>query len=77
MTIFLVYCPPNGKFTDILKYILWDFDKKSGYILVLLSIYRSTSTKYLFAKIQIHKLQFKIHSINIELLSLGFLCLRS
>ena len=29
----------NGKFTDILKCILWDFDKKSGYFLFLLSIY--------------------------------------
>ena len=29
----------NGKFTDILKCILWDFDKKTGYFLFLLSIY--------------------------------------
>ena len=29
----------NGKFTDILKRILWDFDKKNGYFLSLLSIY--------------------------------------
>ena len=28
----------NGTFTDILKCILWDFDKKSGYFLFLLSI---------------------------------------
>ena len=27
----------NGTFTDILKCIIWDFDKKSGYILFLLS----------------------------------------
>ena len=29
----------NVKFTDILKCILWDFDKKSEYFLFLLSIY--------------------------------------
>ena len=28
----------NGKFADILKCILWGFDKKSGYFLFLLSI---------------------------------------
>ena len=28
----------NGKFTDILKCVLWDFDKKNGYFLFLLSI---------------------------------------
>ena len=44
MASFLSYCPPmsrksqNGKFMDLLKYILWDFDKKSGYFLFLLSI---------------------------------------
>ena len=27
------------KFTDKVKWILWDFDKKSGYFLFLLSIY--------------------------------------
>ena len=29
----------NGKFTDILKCILLDFDKKGGYFLFLLSIH--------------------------------------
>ena len=44
MAIFLAYCLPmsrksqNGKFMDLLKYILWDFDKKIGYFLFLLSI---------------------------------------
>ena len=47
MAIFLAYYPPmsrksqkNGKFTGILKCILWDFDKKSEYFLFLLSIYK-------------------------------------
>ena len=35
----------NGKFTDILKCILWDFDKKSGYFLFLLSIYSLSGKK--------------------------------
>ena len=30
----------NGKFTDILKCIFWDFDKKSRYFLFLLNIFR-------------------------------------
>ena len=49
MAIILAYCPPmscksqkkkkkNGAFTDILKCILWDFDKKSGYFLFLLRL---------------------------------------
>ena len=29
----------NGKFMDILQCILWDFNKKSGYFLFLLSIF--------------------------------------
>ena len=29
----------NGKVMDKLKYILWDFDKKGGYFLFLLSIF--------------------------------------
>ena len=49
MAIFLAYCRnhianhKNGKFTDILKCILWDFDKKSGYFLFLLSIIKILS----------------------------------
>ena len=47
---FLAYCPPmsrksqKGMFTAILKCILLDFDKKSGYFLFLLSIFSSYYT---------------------------------
>ena len=36
---FLVAGHKNGKVMDKLKYILWDFDKKGGYFLFLLSIF--------------------------------------
>ena len=41
----------NSKFTAILKCILWDFDKKSGYFLFLLSILQTLKfiTNYAFA----------------------------
>ena len=32
----------NGKFKDIVKCIIWDFDKKSGYFFFLLSIDQDT-----------------------------------
>ena len=37
----------NGKFMDILKCILWDFDKKSGCFFILLSICLETWTTWL------------------------------
>ena len=44
----------NGKFTAILKCILWDFDKKSGYVLFLLCIHTELIKKRINGKLFFH-----------------------
>ena len=50
VALFLAYRLANhkyGKFTDKLKCILWDFDKKSGHFLFLLCVSKQRTTKVL------------------------------